>query len=107
MAEITVLWTAPDDVEGFEQHYRQVHLPLTLQWPGVTTVSANRVAQAVGAPEAPYHLIFRAQFPDQATLQAALASEATGPIVEDANTLGEKFNCSSTVLVADEIPVVV
>jgi uncharacterized protein (TIGR02118 family) len=103
MAEINVLWTAPDDVEGFERHYRDVHIPLTQRWEGVTSVSVTRIAPDPGGAQAPYHLVFRARFPDLQALQAALGSPVTGQIVQDANQLGERFNCTSTVMVGDEI----
>jgi uncharacterized protein (TIGR02118 family) len=35
MARFVVLYDTPSDVEAFERHYNEVHIPLARQFPGL------------------------------------------------------------------------
>ncbi len=73
--KLVVLYTQPDDVDAFEQHYQAVHAPLVLQVPGLERFEA---AILVGTPDGgdhTYHRMAELYFADQAALQAGLGSE--------------------------------
>ena len=72
---LTVLYTVPDDPADFDRHYRDVHMPIVAKWQGVESVELTRIDATMGGAER-YHLMTQIRFPDRATLDAALGSEA-------------------------------
>lgn len=73
MYKLLVLYPYPDDPQAFLDYYRQHHLPLVKQLPGLLASRFGQ-PQAFGAKPAPYFLIFEAEFADEQTLAAALSS---------------------------------
>jgi uncharacterized protein (TIGR02118 family) len=81
--KLSVLYTKPDDADGFDKHYDEVHMPIVGRWPGV---ERTEVARVVGGPfgsESPYHLVTEIYFADEAALNAALGSDAGGEAGKD------------------------
>ncbi|MBL3687553.1 EthD family reductase [Leucobacter zeae] len=72
MHRLTVLYPEPVDRAAFEAYYRETHLPLCAQLPGVREITFSLGIAAPGA--GPYYAIFQAAFDDEAALGAALAS---------------------------------
>ena len=74
--KLTVVYGKPDDADGFDKHYTEVHIPLVEKWPGVERIElANVSGGPMGSPS-PYHLITEIYFADEAALNDALGSEA-------------------------------
>ncbi|MEB3371945.1 EthD family reductase [Saccharopolyspora mangrovi] len=72
MHKLLVLYPHPEDPAAFQAHYEGVHLPLAAKLPGMLD---HRYSLNVHAePESPYFAVFEADFPDAATMAAALAS---------------------------------
>ncbi|MDI2030305.1 EthD family reductase [Saccharopolyspora sp. TS4A08] len=72
MHKLLVLYPHPTDPEAFKAHYEGTHLPLAAKLPGMLD---HRYSFEVHAePESPYFALFEADFPDAATMAAALAS---------------------------------
>src|SRR5690242_15417403 len=73
MVKLIALYTRPDDVAAFEQHYNEVHLPLIRQVPGLRKLVANTVW---GTPrgEPAYYKIAEMWFDDRAAFDTAMAS---------------------------------
>jgi uncharacterized protein (TIGR02118 family) len=73
MATLLVLFRTPDDVEAFDRHYVEVHLPLARQMPGLRSI---RVDHAVGGDPAlrEYHLVSRLEFDSREAMRTALRS---------------------------------
>jgi uncharacterized protein (TIGR02118 family) len=73
MHKLVVLYPQPADSAAFERYYRTTHLPLASRMPGML---AHRFSTAISAQggESPYFAIYEADFPDQATMVAALSS---------------------------------
>src|SRR5579875_270303 len=73
--KLVVLYTHPDDIDAFEEHYREVHAPLVRRIGGL---QAFETARLVGTPDGgdhTYHRIAELTFADRAALQAALGSD--------------------------------
>jgi uncharacterized protein (TIGR02118 family) len=73
MATLLVLFRTPQDVEAFERHYVEVHLPLARRLPGLRSI---RVDRTVGGDPAlrEYHLVSRLEFDSREAMRAALRS---------------------------------
>ncbi|MGW5663556.1 EthD family reductase [Streptomyces sp. NPDC003758] len=51
MARFVVLYDTPSDVEAFERHYNDVHVPLAKQYPGLRRYTRSHKPTAViGTP---------------------------------------------------------
>jgi uncharacterized protein (TIGR02118 family) len=74
--KLTVVYGTPEDKDAFDQHYRDVHMPIVERWPGVERVELATVTGGPGGSPSPYHLIAEIYFADGAALDAALGSPA-------------------------------
>lgn len=74
MAQMVVIYRTPQDVEAFDRHYFQIHVPLAKKIPGLRKyeVSDGPIATPVGAPDV--HRIGTLYFDDMAAIQHAFAS---------------------------------
>ncbi len=74
MIKLIALYKTPEDIEAFEQHYTQVHMPLIAKVPYMSSFSS---AKAFGAPhgEPSYYRIAEMVFPDRASFDKAMASD--------------------------------
>lgn len=72
--KLVVLYTQPDDVSGFDEHYLGVHAPLVDAVPGLVRWESARFVAAADGGEQTYHRIAELYFADQASLEAALGS---------------------------------
>ena len=74
MARMVVVYRKPKDVEAFDRHYFDVHIPLAKRLPGLRKyeISCGPVAVLAGSPD--IHLIGTLHFDDVAAIQKAFAS---------------------------------
>lgn len=75
MVRFLVLYDRPQDVQAFERHYREVHVPLAKQLPGLRRYSISRNITAVRGGE-PYFLVGELEWDDIASLRRAFESDA-------------------------------
>ncbi|MDP9406083.1 MAG: EthD family reductase [Actinomycetota bacterium] len=102
MARFVALYERPDDVDGFEEHYRTTHLPLAQAWPGVRE---TRVTRFTGTPRgsAPaYYLQFEAEFDSDEEMAAALRSDAGMAAAKDAMAMAQRFGVTPVMLLGGE-----
>jgi uncharacterized protein (TIGR02118 family) len=79
--KLVVLYTQPDDVDAFEEHYLRVHGPLVEKVPGLVRFEGARFTGAADRGEVSWHRIAEMYFEDDASMKAGLASDegvATG-----------------------------
>jgi uncharacterized protein (TIGR02118 family) len=84
MARFVVMYDTPSDIEAFERHYREVHIPLAKQLPGLRryTVS-HHPTPVIGEP---CYLVAILDWDDMESLDAAFGSAAGNRTAEDART---------------------
>ena len=85
MARFLVLWGTPEDTDFFEQHYREVHVPLVKKLPGVRRYTFGRDTRPVRGDL--YYRIGEVDFDDITALQRAFASPEGRAAASDVNTL--------------------
>jgi uncharacterized protein (TIGR02118 family) len=73
LARFLVMYETPSDVEGFERHYWDVHIPLAKQLPGLRRYTVSRDAKPVVGE--PYYIVGMLDWDDMATLVKAFESE--------------------------------
>jgi uncharacterized protein (TIGR02118 family) len=84
MARFVVMYDTPSDIEAFERHYREVHIPLAKQLPGLRRYTVSHDATPVIGE--PYYPVAMLDWDDMESLGAALDSEAGKKTAEDAIT---------------------
>jgi uncharacterized protein (TIGR02118 family) len=85
-ARFLVLWGTPEDPAGFEQHYREVHVPLVKQLPGLRRYTFSRNVVSIRGGD-PYYRIAELDFDDLASLREAFATPAGQATAADVTTL--------------------
>src|SRR5690348_4901724 len=73
--KLVVLYTRPENVDEFEKHYTEQHVPLVHKVPGLLQFDAARFVAAADNGELSFHRIAELSFADQEALQAGVASE--------------------------------
>jgi uncharacterized protein (TIGR02118 family) len=84
-ARLLVLWSTPEDPNFFEQHYREVHVPLVKKMPGMRRYTFSRDARPVRGDL--YYRVGEVDFDDITALQRAFASPEGRAAASDVNTL--------------------
>ena len=74
IAKMTVIYQAPKDIESFERHYFDVHIPLAKQLPGLIKYEINdsRIVSTAGHSS---YRIANLYFDSMETMKSAFASE--------------------------------
>ncbi|MEU6555251.1 EthD family reductase [Streptomyces sp. NPDC046915] len=81
-ARFVVMYDTPTDVEAFERHYNEVHVPLAKQYPGLRRYTrSHEPAAVIGEP---CYMVVMLDWDDMAALEAALRSEIGRRTAEDA-----------------------
>lgn len=97
MIKVIALYKKPDDVEAFDKHYNDVHLPLVKNVPGLRRLE---VARITGSPfgETPYYLITEMYYDSIDAMNEANASSEGKAVVRDVMTFAAKY---LTVLISE------
>jgi uncharacterized protein (TIGR02118 family) len=74
MIKLIALYTKPADVEAFEQHYTQIHIPLVEKIPGIRKTEWSRMT-AAPTGEAPYYMMYEMYFDNMEAYKIAMKSE--------------------------------
>jgi uncharacterized protein (TIGR02118 family) len=99
-----VLYDTPEDPVAFDRHYREVHIPLVRDIPGVRRYTISRNAVAIRGEE-PYYLVAELEWESRAALQAAFASPAGQAAADDVTKLASDGRVRSMIFdVEDVIP---
>lgn len=98
MATFVSLYPTPDDVDGWEEHFRTTHMPIVERWPGVQSVRLTRFSSTPRGTEAPYHVMTQVDFASDEEMAAALRSEAGADAARDAMAMAQKFGSTPSML---------
>jgi uncharacterized protein (TIGR02118 family) len=81
-ARLLVIYDTPSDVDAFERHYNDVHIPIAKRYPGLRRFTrSHEPAVVIGEPA---YMVGMLDWDDMPSLEAALASEAGQRAAEDA-----------------------
>lgn len=85
--KLVVLYTQPDNVEEFERHYTEQHVPLVEKIPGLQDFHAGRFVAAADGGELSYYRFAELTFADQDAMQSAMGSEQGQATANDYGTI--------------------
>jgi len=89
MVRFIVLWkNTPTDIEAFERHYREVHIPLAKKMAGLRRYTLSRNPSPVRGGE-PHYCIAELDWDDLASLRRAFESPEGQAVSEDVAKLAE------------------
>ena len=96
------MYDTPTDVEAFERHYNDVHIPLARRYPDLRRFTrSHEPAVVIGEP---CYMVVMLDWDDMAALGAALGSEAGQRTAEDAMTnLARYASFRGMILQLDEL----
>lgn len=103
MPSFTVLYTRPDDAEGFLDEYQRDHLPIAERFPGMTGWTTTVFSGTPRGTEPPYYLMFRGEWASQEDLQAALQDPALMEASRHAMGMLETYGNTAEMLIGDEV----
>jgi uncharacterized protein (TIGR02118 family) len=83
-----VLYPKPTDVEAFERHYFEVHVPIAKQLPGLRRYEVSREVMPIRGGE-PYHFVAQLDWDDMDSLQRDFASELGREVARDVDELAQ------------------
>jgi uncharacterized protein (TIGR02118 family) len=76
-ARFVVMYDTPSDLNAFERHCNDVHIPLAKQYPGLRLYTrSHEPASVIGEP---CYMVAMLDWDDMAALEAALGSEIGQP----------------------------
>jgi len=82
MPRLIVLYTAPEDTDAFDAHYRDRHAPIVSRYPNLRNVRLSKLG-GVGGRESAYYLMAEMSFDSAADLDEAMSSEAGAASARD------------------------
>ncbi len=83
MVKLIALYRTPKDPEAFDEHYRNVHIPLANKMPGLRKMAITRMKPLSLQTTSSYYLMAEMDFDDDQALQKALTSEAGRASAQD------------------------
>src|SRR5450759_3173692 len=97
MVKLIALYKKPEEVEAFEQHYTQIHIPLVEKIPGIRKTEWSRI---IAAPmgEAPYYMLYEMCFNNMDAYKVAMKSEENKAAGKDLMSFAKEV---VTLMVAD------
>jgi uncharacterized protein (TIGR02118 family) len=95
------LYETPADPEAFDRHYREAHIPLGRQLPGLRRYAVGRDVAAVRGG-APYYLVAELEWDTMDELRAAFASPEGRATAADAARLQELTPVRSMIFTVDD-----
>ena len=102
MATFVALYPKPEDVEGFEEHYRTTHMPIVQRWPGIKSAKVTRFSSTPRGTEPPFYLMAEVEFASDEEMAAALRSEAGAESAKDAMAMAKQFGTTPTMLLGND-----
>ena len=99
-ARFLAVYETPADPAAFDRHYREVHIPLLRQLPGLRRFSISRDVTALHG--APFYLVAELDWDTMAGLRAAFATPEGQATAADAARLQELAPVRRMIFTADE-----
>ena len=75
MAKLIAFYKHPENKEAFDEHYFNVHVPITEKIPGLREMKVTKVTGSPMGGEAKYYLICEMYYDNPEALKAGLRSE--------------------------------
>ncbi|WP_026306854.1 EthD family reductase [Smaragdicoccus niigatensis] len=102
MVRFLVMYQQPTDVDAFEQHYRDVHIPLAKGLPGLRRYAVSRNVRPVRG-EAQFYLVAELEWDDMESLRRDFASPDGRATAADVETLAQWSAVQSMIYEPEDV----
>jgi uncharacterized protein (TIGR02118 family) len=105
MYKLYAFWSAPkpEDVDAFEDHYLNVHVPLASKAPSLERITLVKTGDPFEGGEPPHYRVAEMVFPSAEALHEAEQSEEWAATRADAGVMIERFGVTLEVGMGDEV----
>lgn len=105
MYKIIACWSAPkpEDVDAFEKHYAEVHLPAAAACANLRRLVAIRTADNLDGAEPSFYRVAELHFDSEADLLASQQTPAFAAMRADAGEMIGRFGVSLDVGIGTEV----
>jgi uncharacterized protein (TIGR02118 family) len=104
MVKLIALYKKPSDIEAFDKHYAEVHMPLTSKMPGLKKVEISRITGSpMGASE--YHVMAEMYFENMEALKSSMSSPEGRASGKDLMGFAKDVVCMMIAEVEETAPV--
>lgn len=83
MASVLVLYNQPADPAAFDEHYKNVHIPIAKRLPGLRSYRVSKGPVRAAEGESPYYYVAELIFDSMDDLRNALRSPEMGEAAAD------------------------
>jgi len=99
MVKLIALYKQPEDPKAFDEHYKNVHTPITKKIPGLRKMEVTKI---VGSPmgESEYYLLCEMYYDDHEALKRAMKSEESKASAKDLMSFAGKL---VTLMIGEEV----
>lgn len=99
MVKLIALYKQPEDKEAFDDHYKNVHVPITAKIPGLRKMEVTKI---VGSPmgESEYYLLCEMYYDDHDALKAAMRTDESKASGRDLMSFAGKL---VTLMIGEEV----
>lgn len=103
MYKLYAFWSAPgaEDVEAFEKHYAEIHLPLALAVPNLTGLTESRTSDGFEGTASPTYRIAEMIFDSKNALEESASSEQWAAMRADSGHIIETFGVTLEVAMGE------
>ena len=102
MHKLTVLYRKPEDVDGFEAHFRDVHTPIVQRYTGLRELRVTRFTGDPRGNPPEYHMATEMLFDDEDSLKAALTSDAGKESSKDFVGMSKQYGFRGDFMIGEE-----
>lgn len=74
MVKLIALYKQPEDKQAFDEHYQNVHTPITKKIPGLRKMEVTKIVGAPGG-ESKYYLLCEMYYDDHESLKQAMKTD--------------------------------
>jgi uncharacterized protein (TIGR02118 family) len=99
LVKLHVIYEQPKDVEGFEQHYFDVHVPLAEKMPNLQNISIQRVIKALNTDQNLY-IVAELEFETLTKMNEAMSSKEGKEAVDDIKNLVKYLHKPPVMIIA-------
>lgn len=105
MHKLIACWSAPrsEDVDAFEKHYAEVHLPAAAAAPRLRKLVAIRTDSALEGAEPSFYRVAELHFDSEADLHASEQTPEWAAMRADAGQMIERFGVTLDVGIGTEV----
>lgn len=100
MIKMVALYKHPENKEAFDQHYNEVHVPITAKIPGLRKMEVTKMLANPMGGQSEYYLMCEMYYDDMASFKAAMKTDEAKASAKDAMSFAGDI---ITLMIGEEV----